>query len=225
MRVMHAMVPNPLFRSPSSSEAIPMTLLTARFADALSYAATLHNEQVRKQTAIPYVAHLLGTASIALDHGATEDEAIGALLHDAIEDQSHGGTTAEAIRAKFGPAVLAIVQGCTDAEGVAGQKKPDWRPRKEEYIAHVAAKSDSTRLVSACDKLHNARAILADFRVLGDVLWTRFTGRRDGTLWYYRALVTAFRAAGADPRMPRLVDELDRTVTEIERLARAAGTS
>ena len=202
-----------------------MTLLSTRFADALSYAATLHNQQVRKQTEIPYVAHLLGTASIALEHGATEDEAIGALLHDAIEDQARGGETAREIRAKFGADVLAIVEGCTDGAGEQTRGISNWKSRKDAYVAHLATTSASTRLVSASDKLHNARSILADLRVIGALLWSRFNGGKDNTLWYYRALVTAFRAGAGTEGMPRLIDELDRTVCEIERLARAPGTS
>jgi len=186
-------------------------ILSARFDDALVYARRLHADQVRKGTAIPYVSHLLAVSSIVLDHGGTEDEAIAALLHDAIEDQGGDAARAE-IRRRFGEAVVAIVDGCTDAETIP---KPPWRARKERYIAHLAVASPSVRLVSAADKLHNARAILADYRHLGDVLWDRFNGGRMGTLWYYRGLVDGFRAVESTA----LVDELDRTVTELERLA------
>jgi (p)ppGpp synthase/HD superfamily hydrolase len=185
--------------------------LTERFTRALTLACDLHRTQTRKGTQIPYVAHLLGVASIALEHGAVEDEAIAAVLHDAVEDQG-GAPTLARIRAEFGDAVAEIVDGCTDTDV---EPKPPWRPRKEAYIARIATKSRSTRLVSAADKLHNARAILADYRVLGDEVWTRFSGGRDGTLWYYRSLVDAF--AGAEKS--RLVDELDRTVSELEQLA------
>jgi GTP pyrophosphokinase len=194
-----------------------MTLLSERFEEALVYAARLHAEQRRKGTEIPYVAHLLGVASIALEHGADEDEAIAALLHDAIEDQG-GAATREEIRRRFGDRVVAIVDGCTDAEVVP---KPPWRERKEAYVAHVREAPPSVRLVSASDKLHNARAILADFRASGDRLWDRFTGGRDGTLWYYRALVDAYRESGPS----RLVDELDLVVTELERLTAPAADS
>ena len=198
-------------------------MLSPRFDDALSYAARLHRGQIRKATTIPYVAHLLSTAGIALEHGASEDEAIGALLHDALEDHSRGGATELEIRHQFGDRVFAIVRGCTDAEGEAGKDKPASRPRKEAYILHIGKADASTRLVSASDKLHNARAILADLRTHGDELWSRFTGGKDGSLWYYRALVTAFDAAGGSESMKRLVAELDRTVSEIERLAGAKG--
>jgi (p)ppGpp synthase/HD superfamily hydrolase len=199
---------------------VTKALLSKRFREAAYYAADLHAEQVRKGTTIPYLAHLLAVASLVLEHGGNEVEAIAALLHDAIEDQGKGGEMRRQIGERFGPVVLAIVEGCTDAEGQAGETKPAWKPRKEAYIAHVRTASPSIRLVSAADKLHNARAILSDLRSLGDGLWSRFSGGKMGSLWYYRALVGAFRDADADRRMENLVDELDRTVTEIELLAR-----
>lgn len=191
--------------------------LTARFSEALSLACELHRTQARKGTQIPYVAHLLGVASIALEHGADEDEAIAAVLHDAVEDQG-GAQTAALLAQRFGDRVADIVRSCSDTDVVP---KPPWRERKTAYVAHVAEASPSARLVSASDKLHNARAALADYRTLGPVLWERFKGGRDGTLWYYRALVDAYRKSppGGDGR--RLVDELDRVVTELERIAAA----
>lgn len=194
-------------------------MLTARFEDAIVYATRLHRAQLRKGTNVPYLAHLIGAASIALEHGADEDEAIAALLHDAIEDQGRDGATRDEIGARFGAEVLAIVQGCTDAEGAPGREKPPWRARKEQYLRHLREAPPSTRLVSASDKLHNARAILADYHTLGDEIWARFSGGREGTLWYYRALVDAFRAADSERTMNRLIDELDRTVGEVERLS------
>jgi len=190
-------------------------MLSARFEKALVFATQLHAKQTRKGTSIPYIAHLLAVTSIVLEHGANEDEAIAALLHDAIEDQG-GAATREDIRRRFGDTVVAIVDGCTDAEVIP---KPPWRARKEAYIAHVREAPASVRLVSAADKLHNARTILADYRQLGDSLWQRFNGGKEGTLWYYRSMVNAFRAAGTTP----LVEELDRVVSEIERLAARKG--
>ena len=192
----------------------PMTY-SSRFEEALAYAARLHAQQVRKGTDIPYVSHILGVASIAIEHGADEDEAIAALLHDAVEDQGGAATAAE-IRRRFGDRVAEIVKGCTDAEILP---KPPWRQRKEAYLAHLPAATASIRLVSAADKLHNARAILRDYRELGEALWARFNGGRAGTLWYYRALVIAFEAAPEDKRSAPLVRELARTVDELERLA------
>jgi GTP pyrophosphokinase len=154
--------------------------LSSRFDEALQYAALIHAGQTRKGTSIPYVAHLLGVASIALEHGANEDEAIRALLHDAAEDAGGVGRIDD-IRQRFGDAVADIVEGCTDTVVIP---KPPWRPRKEEYIAHVADASAAVRLVSAADKLQYARAILRDLRHLGEDLWRRFNGGKKGTLWY-----------------------------------------
>jgi (p)ppGpp synthase/HD superfamily hydrolase len=185
--------------------------LSPLFDEALVWASRLHGAQERKGSGVPYVAHLLGVASIALEYGAGEDEAIAALLHDAVEDQG-GAPVLARIRQRFGDQVAAIVEGCTDTDQMP---KPPWRARKEAYVAHVRHAPASVRLVSASDKLYNARSILADYRVHGDAVWERFTGARNGTLWYYRALVDAYSAAGRTP----LVDELDRVVSELERLA------
>lgn len=190
-------------------------MTTPRFGAALVVAHELHAAQRRKGTDVPYVAHLLAVASLALEHGATEDEAIAALLHDAVEDQG-GAATAARIRREFGPAVEAIVLGCTDTPPDAAAR-PTWRARKEAYVAHLAHAPSSVRLVSTCDKLHNARAIVADLRVHGAALWPRFSGGRDGVCWYYGALVEAFRAAG--PVGP--FDELARTVALMHELAGA----
>ncbi len=184
--------------------------LSSKFEQALQYAVIIHAHQVRKGSGIPYIAHLLGVASLALENGANEDEAIAALLHDAGEDAGGDGRIAD-IRHRFGNAVADIVQGCTDAVVIP---KPPWRQRKEDYIAHIPAASDSVRLVSAADKLHNVRSILMDYRQVGDEVWSRFKGGKDGSLWYYRSLITAFRQVGNSP----LIDELDRVVTELEQI-------
>jgi (p)ppGpp synthase/HD superfamily hydrolase len=188
---------------------------TAQFEKALTFATRLHASQTRKGTEIPYVAHLLGVSSIAIDYGATEEEAIAALLHDAVEDQG-GQRTLRRIHRRFGPAVADIVLGCSDTDVVP---KPPWRERKEAYITHLLTAPPSVRLVSASDKLHNARAIVADYRVVDEQLWERFTGGKEGTLWYYRELVTTFRDSGT---VPALVAELDLTVSEMERLTATA---
>lgn len=186
-------------------------MLTERFERALVFAARLHRDQRRKGSGVPYISHLLGVCALTLEYGGDEEEAIAALLHDAIEDQ--GGAVARAgILREFGPLVTEIVDGLTDTDQTP---KPAWRARKEKYIGHVERASASVRLVSACDKLHNARSLVMDYRTYGDDLWGRFTGGRDGTLWYYRAMVNAFRAAGSSA----VVEELDRVVTELESLA------
>lgn len=185
----------------------------SRLIQALGVAARLHAGQRRKGTDIPYLSHLLGACSISLDYGANEDEAIAALLHDAIEDVEPVEDARRAVAA-FGAEVLRIVEACTDTDQ---HPKPPWRVRKEAYVAHVAEADASVLLVSAADKLHNARSVVADLRTFGPALWDRFTGGRDGSLWYYRALVGAFRANPAHDG--RLVSELDRVVTEMEALA------
>ncbi|WP_020506301.1 HD domain-containing protein [Lamprocystis purpurea] len=197
----------------------PDALLSERFFDALHYAGQLHNHQVRKGAKAPYIAHLLAVASLVLEHGGSEDEAIAALLHDAIEDQAEhqGGAAAlrAAIHARYGATVLWIVNGCTDAESVP---KPPWRERKESYIRHVRDTPDPAyHRVSIADKLHNARSMLLDYRSLGDALWERFSRREPAEhLWYYRSLAEAFRTAGQAPAA--LIDELERVVAELESL-------
>lgn len=187
-------------------------MLSSRFTEALTYATELHANQVRKSSGVPYISHLLGVTSIALEYGANEDEAIAALLHDAIEDQG-GAATREEIRRRFGNTVTDIVDACTDAEIIP---KPPWKQRKEAYIATIPQASPSIILVSAADKLHNARSILKDYRALGETVWERFKGGKDGTLWYYRAVIEAFIAKGTTP----LIEELERVVAELEQLVK-----
>ena len=186
-------------------------ILSPRFSEALSYATALHAQQRRKVSGEPYVAHLLGVAAIALEYGADEEEAIAALLHDAIEDQG-GAPIRDEIRRRFGDRVAAIVDGCTDADTMP---KPPWRARKQAYIERLRRASDPVRLVSAADKLHNVRAISHEYRLRGDSLFDHFRGGRDGTLWYYRSVVDALKHGGVNP----LIDELDWSVSELERLA------
>jgi hypothetical protein len=183
--------------------------LGPRFTDAFITAADLHRQQRRKGTSIPYVSHLLAVAAIALEFGADEDEAIAALLHDAIEDApkqlgSDGALVVRRLLAmKFGDRVLSIVEACTDAET---RPKPSWRARKEQYIDSIAEKTASEVLVSVADKLHNACAILRDFHALGDALWRRFNPEagKTGTLGYYRGLVMAFERRIDQLQDPRL---------------------
>lgn len=191
-------------------------LLTHRFSDALAFAFQLHAGQFRKASGVPYVAHLLSVAAIALEHGASEDEAIAALLHDAIEDQG-GAPVRDEIRRRFGQRVADIVDGCTDSETIP---KPPWRARKEKYLAHLPSANSSVRLVCAADKLHNVRCLLQDYRTHGELLWDRFNGGKVGTLWYYRAVATILCEA-QDSALPaeRLIAELDRTLSQLEQLA------
>jgi (p)ppGpp synthase/HD superfamily hydrolase len=188
-------------------------ILSPKFEQALVYAATIHAGQTRKGTGIPFLVHLMSVASIALEHGAHEEEAIGALLHDAVEDAG-GKARLEDIRARFGEKVAEIVEGCTDPQA---KPKPPWRARKAAFIAHIPRAHESVRLVAAADKLHNARTILRDLRALGDAVWDRYSGGKEGMLWYYRCLVQAFKTSGISP----LVEELERVVAEIERLSKS----
>lgn len=189
--------------------------LSSRFQDALVYANQVHGRQLRKGTRVPYVSHVLIVAGIVLESGGDEDEAIAALLHDAVEDQGGEARLAD-IRARFGDRVADIVLGCSDS---TTRPKPPWEGRKRRYLAHLPSASASERLVSAADKLANARAILAAYREIGEAVWTRFNAERDQVLWYYRELVSAFRQAGGPP----LVEELDRVVSTLEVLVVTRG--
>lgn len=182
----------------------------ARLSDAFAYAARLHAAQRRKGTDIPFVSHLTAVAGTVLEHGGDENLAIAALLHDAIEDC--GAEHEAGIAARFGPQVAAIVRDCTDAEV---QPKPLWRARKEAYLARLADKPRDSLLVSAADKLHNARAIVADLRTHGPAMMSRFNAGAEGTLWYYRSLADAYARLlpGA------LARDLALAVEEMERLA------
>jgi (p)ppGpp synthase/HD superfamily hydrolase len=190
-------------------------LLTKRFDDALRYAAATHRDQTRKGTAIPYISHLMAVASLVLEHGGDEDTAIAALLHDAVEDQG-GEARMDDVKARFGPRVAEIVAACTDAWT---DPKPPWKDRKVEYVAHVRAAPLEVRLVSMADKLHNG-ALVSDYRDVGEDLWSRFNGGRDGTLWYYRALADAFGDGGPSP----LLEEFQRNVAELLALADEGAT-
>ena len=187
--------------------------LGPRFEEALVYATRLHADQKKKGTETPYIAHLLGVAAIVLNEGGDEDMAIAALLHDAVEDQG-GRPRLQEIQAFFGDRVAEIVEACTDSFAAPGEPKAEWRQRKAAYLSKIPGESADARIVSAADKLYNARQILADYRRQGDTVWSRFKAGREGQLWYYRELVSTFRRAGANS----LVDELDRVVTELEQL-------
>ncbi len=187
-------------------------MLTSRFETALIYAFRTHSGQKRKGTEIPYISHLLSVSALVMEAGGTEDEVIAALLHDAVEDQG-GLERLEEIRAQFGANVAIIVEGCTDSFETP---KPEWWERKRWYLEHLPEANPSVLLVSVADKLHNSRCILKDYRELGEALWGRFNAGKEGTLWYYRELVTAYQKAEAPHK---LVAELDRVVAEIERLS------
>lgn len=180
-----------------------MTPLTPRFTAAVDYARTAHAGHVRKGTAIPYLYHLLAVASLVLEYGGDEDQAIAGLLHDVLEDC--GREHEAAIRARFGEAVAAIVRDCTDGSAEDKQaadtpdaRRADWQRRKLAYLAHLAQAPEASLLVSGCDKLHNARAIVGDLEgTAGGAVFERFTAGRAGTLSYYAALADTFTRRGA----------------------------
>jgi (p)ppGpp synthase/HD superfamily hydrolase len=185
-------------------------ILTARFEDALVYAAQLHTHQNRKGSQTPYIAHPLSVAALVIESGGDEDIAIAALLHDAVEDQGGLETLAE-IRRRYGEKVAEIVDSCSDAYTIP---KPPWRERKRTYLAHLPEATSEARLVSLADKLHNARSILRDLQE-GNDIWEKFKGGKEGTLWYYRNLVDIFQQLDEG----FLVDELSRVVNQIENLS------
>jgi (p)ppGpp synthase/HD superfamily hydrolase len=210
-RVSFAREPRELKKSKGKIEKQNPPIYSGRFARAFVYAARLHGRQRRKGTNKPYIGHLMSVTAIVIAYGGDEEMAIAGLLHDAVEDQG-GLARLREIRKKFGKRVARIVDGCTDSYG---EPKPPWLERKRSYIARVAGEAEDARLVSAADKLSNVRDILEDVHADGEQAFERFQGKKDGTLWYYRKLVGVFRAAGTNP----LVEELERVVRELERVA------
>lgn len=184
--------------------------MTERFSEAVAYASRLHRRQRRKGNDCPYLAHLLGVASLVMEAGGDEDECIAALLHDAVEDQG-GGRTAARIRESFGPRVAEIVLACSEEKSVGLA----WLARKRAFIRKVAGVGPSARLVLAADKLHNARSLAAGLRARGSRIWNHFRGGREGSLWYYRAMAEAIRQAGGSP----LDAELAAAVRSLEAVA------
>jgi (p)ppGpp synthase/HD superfamily hydrolase len=185
--------------------------LTHKFDDALCYASEKHRRQTRKGGDIPYLGHLLSVAGYVIEADGTETQAIAALLHDTAEDQGGEETLAE-IRQKFGDEVASIVRECSDT---VETPKPPWRQRKENYVNHLSDASDSAVLVSLADKLHNAHAILRDFREHGPELWQRFSVKDPHDhLWYYTSLLEVYRE-----RFPHswMADELGEVIGTLKR--------
>jgi len=199
--------PQRALRSQRKTKPIP---LGPRFLRAFLFAAEKHKGQARKASTIPYIAHLMGVASLVLEAGGDEDLAIAALLHDVVEDCG-GAPMLKEVRRRFGRRVAKVVEGCTDADTYP---KPPWRERKEKYIRHLRIADADTRLVSCADKLNNVRSILSDYRAIGEAIWPRFNGGREGTLWYYRTLRDEFLGR----KMNRVSRDFDLAVRELERL-------
>ena len=186
--------------------------LGSRFERAFLFAKEKHAGQTRKASGVPYLAHLMGVASLALEYGGDEDVAIAALLHDVVEDCG-GRAMLKEVKRRFGSRVAKMVEGCTDSDTVP--KRP-WRERKDTYLQHLKSADEETRLVSAADKLNNLRSILSDYREVGEVVWERFKGGREGTLWYYRALLEEFQRGKPN----RLIRDFELLVLELEAKAK-----
>jgi (p)ppGpp synthase/HD superfamily hydrolase len=202
-------------RSPQGAQGLlrskKNSALGPRFLRAFEFAAQKHSGQMRKASNIPYIAHLMGVASLVLEAGGDEDLAIAALLHDVVEDCG-GVPMLKEVRRRFGDRVAKIVDGCTDADTYP---KPPWLERKQKYIARLKKEDAETHLVSAADKLNNVRSILSDYRAIGESVWSRFSGGREGTLWYYRTLRDEFLRY--EPN--RITRDLELAVLELESLA------
>lgn len=187
----------------------------SKLANALALAIQAHDGQVRKSTTIPYISHPMAVSAIALEFGATEDQAIAALLHDAIEDG--GAKYAKLIQAQFGQHVHNLVQGCTDGTPDHTGSKAPWLERKTAYIQHLQEASDEVLLVSCSDKLHNARAIVSDLINEGPSVFNRFSSTTEQTLWYYRQLATIFNKRKTPP-----AKALEAAVSQMEALSQSA---
>jgi (p)ppGpp synthase/HD superfamily hydrolase len=188
-------------------------LLGRRFADAMVYAWKVHRDQRRKGTAVPYVAHLLGVASLVLGDGGDEDEAIGALLHDAAEDQGGRGRLAD-IEGRFGVRVALIVEGCSDS---LEEPKPPWRGRKDYFLRVLLEAPPEVVRVALADKLYNCRSIVADVGAGGAMAWGRFKAGPREQLWYYTQLLAVFRRTSPSLMVGQLADEIEALAALVER--------
>ena len=196
-----------------------MSRLTERFENAIVYALRAHGDQRRKGTEIPYFAHVMAVTALVLEHGGDEDQAIAAILHDVVEDCG-GLPRLDEIRQQYGADVAGMVEALSDAAPMPGEEKPPWRQRKQAYLDHLPDLPERVRLISACDKLHNAGAILEDLRVVGLSVFDRFKGGRDGTLWYYRGLADTFDRMGP----ASVTRRLSAVVTDIEKMCAKASS-
>jgi len=178
----------------------PHVYLTDRFFTAMTYATEAHKEQVRKSTNIAYISHPFGVASLVLEAGGDEDQAIAALLHDVAEDCG-GEPRLEDIAEKFGDRVAHIVRGCSDSLVVDEDNKAPWRERKQAHIDHLKVADMDTLLVAAADKTHNARAIATDIQSIGDKVWKRFNASQEEITWYYGSIFWLFTDARVTPTL------------------------
>jgi len=190
-----------------------------RLADAFAYAEQIHRGQTRKKTRSPALSHLMAVASLVLENGGDEEEAIAALLHDGPED-CRGQETLQEIEQRFGERVGQIVLGCTDSMATP---KPPWQERKSAYIDHLPSADESTLLVSLADKVHNVRSLVIEYRQIGEALWDRFTASREQSLWYYESLLTVFQNAKCN-RCALLIDELSHSLAELRQIISTDGS-
>jgi (p)ppGpp synthase/HD superfamily hydrolase len=206
-------VSGPIAKGPLEERAA-----SERFSKALAYASELHAHQFRKGSRIPYVAHLMSVAALVLEDGGAEDDAIAGLLHDAIEDQGHGrpDVLRAEIGARFGGDVLSIVEALTDSDT---EPKRPWQERKQAYIDRLRTEPERILRVAAADKLHNARSILADHRLVGDVVWGKFKATPTETLWYYRQVEGIISQGLKTP----LAEMLRAAVAELDHIVVARG--
>jgi len=194
-------------------------LLTERFSAAVEYARQLHTEY-RKGTDVPYMAHLLGVASLVMGEAGgrvpvTEDIMIAALLHDTVED--HGGMPRlRDVEQRFGANVARMVAGLSDTFAEDHNKKEGWEERKNGYLERLRNETDDVLLISAADKLYNAKSILDEHRLIGDAVWGRFHRGSGQQLWYFKLLLAVFRAHPAN----KIVDDFERVVNELSKLVR-----
>lgn len=182
--------------------------LTHRFESALTYAAQLHSTQLRKQSTVPYISHLLGVASLVLEDGGDEDQAIAALLHDAVEDQG-GSSTREAIRQRYGEQVTRLIDGCTE---IQSHPQPSWKIRKLNYIDALQQAPPEVLRITLADKLHNARSILFGRHELGAAVWDRFGAPKEEVLWFYRRVADVIGASLDSP----MLKELSQVLKQLE---------
>jgi (p)ppGpp synthase/HD superfamily hydrolase len=195
--------------------------LTTRFTSAVDYARHIHIER-RKGTDIPYMAHLLGVASLVMGEAGnagfpvTEDMVIAALLHDAAEDQG-GLPRLRDIEQNFGPDVARMVEGLSDSLSEDPGNKQSWPERKQAYIERLRGEPADVRLISVADKIYNARSILEDYREIGPLVWERFKRRRAEQIWYFDELLAVYKSTGTS----RIVEELERVVEELRQISAA----
>ena len=198
-------VPADQFLRPNEGESMkeslqPKIQLTDRFITAVAYAMTMHREQTRKSTDIPYICHPFGVASLVIEASGDEDQAIGALLHDVAEDCGGEPRLVE-IREKFGPRVEHIVRSCSDSLTETEEEKASWRERKAAHLKHLRESDQDMLIVTAADKLHNARAIATDLQTVGVKVWDRFNADPESIVWYYNQMLTILTEGGVTPKL------------------------